>query len=97
MMQNATDIIITDHAFERGQERLGFNKIAMEMVSKLAYKWGKRRSSCKGELRMYIDEIYFRKQYANNIRIYAGCIFLFRNRALLTVYPLPYRFKNRAA
>lgn len=93
--QSETSIIeITNHAFEKGKERLNlkrepFTKMAME-----AYQNGKTHAECKGRLKRYADTLWFRYKTCNNLRFYNQVIFFFIDHKLITVYQCPREFHN---
>lgn len=96
---NKPIVIITNHAYERGKERLSLNKKAIDRLTKKAYLEGIKHVEIKGKARKYIDNIHSQKktikQYiANNIRIYGEVVFLFKNNTLITLYQLPNEFKK---
>lgn len=90
------EIVITDHAFERGKERLGLSRRAFERISLRAFVSGKKHAECKGHLKKYIDSVYFEYKTGNNIRIYGENIFIFSSNNLVTVYQLPNYLKYYA-
>lgn len=80
---------ITDHAYERAKERLSLNKAALERLAVKALEQGKKHSDTKGQLKKYIDGLWFRHRNANNVRLYGENLFLFVDNTLVTVYQLP--------
>jgi hypothetical protein len=87
--QVTTTIVITHHAYDRGKERLGFDRNALERMAMKAFVAGKLHKDCKGNLKKYIDHVYLSYRSANNIRIYGEAIYLFGFNTLLTVYNVP--------
>jgi hypothetical protein len=88
-------ITISDHAYDRGKERLGLDKSAFEKIATKAYIAGKPHKDCKGRLKTYVTSLYFQYQTANNIRIYGENIYLFKNNTLITCYQLPNEFNEQ--
>ena len=89
-------ITITDHAFSRAKERLGFDRPATERIALKAYIAGKKHSECRGQLKKYIDSLYLQYHTANNIRIHGEAIYLFTSTRLITIYTLPNQYKTIA-
>lgn len=89
-------VIITEHAYHRAKERLGFDKHAIEKIADKAFSEGIKHGKAKGRLRKYIDSIFFQYRTANNIRVYGENIFLFNGNTLITVYQLPQNLKKLA-
>jgi hypothetical protein len=87
-------ITITDHAFQRAKERMGFDRKATERIAMKAFVAGKRHTQCKGQLKKYLDTLYLQYQVANNMRVYGEAIYLFANNRLVTIYNLPNEYKS---
>jgi len=86
---------ITKHAFERGKERLGFNKKALERITNKAFQEGISHKDTKGKLHRYLTKLYFKDKFrAENIRIYGDAIFIIQKKRLITIYNLPKEFRN---
>ena len=83
------EIIISPHSKDRMKERLGMNKKSIEKHAKKAYADGLKHSETSGRLNKYITMLYFKKEIANNIRIYHHYVYVFKEGILLTVIPLP--------
>lgn len=86
-------IVITDHAFQRAKERLGFDRRAAERISLKAYVAGKKHAQCKGRLKRYLDALYLQYHNANNMRVYGEAVYLFCGNKLITIYNLPNEYK----
>jgi hypothetical protein len=87
-------IVITDHAYQRGKERIGLNAKAFETIALKAYLAGKKHANTKGELRNYISALYLQYRKANNIRVFGNHVYLFKNFTLITVVHLPNELKK---
>lgn len=87
-------IIITDHAYLRAKERLSLNKKSIDRLASSAFKSGIKQSDTKGQLKKYIDNLWFEYKTANNIRIYGEIIYFFSNNRLITLYQIPNEFKK---
>lgn len=83
-----TELIITDHAYERAKERLGWKKQALNKMAKLAFDKGVKHKETKGTLNKYIYKLWVSHKFCNNIKIYGEDIFFFSNNTLITVYRL---------
>lgn len=87
-------INITEHAFERGKERVGLNARAFQSLVVKAYVSGKKHADTKGQLKQFISGLYLQYKKANNTRIYGNHIYLFCNQTLITVYHIPNDLKS---
>lgn len=89
-------LTITEHAYERSKERLGFDRTVTDKIAHKAFNDGINHGQAKGRLGKYFDKLYFEYKTANNIRVYGENIFLFNKTTLLTVYQLPHDLKKLA-
>ena len=87
-------IIITNHAYDRGKERIGLNNTALQKQAVKAYEQGVTHSETSGNLCKFIDKIFLSHKKANNIKILGEHIFLFQNNVLITVYQVPNSLKK---
>lgn len=80
-------VIITDHAKERFEQRVGKYSIDRAVIN--AYKSGLTFNDVSNELKKYILSIanYQGKQY--KVRIYMGKAFIFMKNYFITVYHIP--------
>lgn len=79
-------IKITEHAYERGEQRFKLGRKSLERLAEKAYRLGVRRRDSCGTLRKYFDE---KRPYSNCLRIYGNYVFAFNCQTLLTCYQLP--------
>ena len=79
-------IKITNHAYERGEQRFNLRRDSLDRMANKAFKIGVRRRDSCGTLRRYFDE---KKPYSNTLRIYGDYVFAFNNHVLITCYKLP--------
>lgn len=91
-----SDIIITDHAYDKAKERFSFSKPALERVAGKAYREGITHSSSSGNLKKYITKLWFDYKKADNIKIYGEIIFFFSKNILITVYQIPHSLRKLA-
>ncbi|HLO37370.1 MAG TPA: hypothetical protein VK173_02660 [Lacibacter sp.] len=89
-------ITITEHAYDRSKERLGWDKKATNRSAMKAYVAGKQHKRLPVALKKYIDGLYLQKETCNNIRIYGEVVFLFADNRLVTLYQLPNELKPLA-
>ena len=78
-------------------ERLGLKKRTSKVNAKKALNRGIRHCETEGDLNRYITALYFNNKTANNIRIYHNNVYIFHDKTLITVYPLPERYHNAAS
>lgn len=88
---------VTDHAARRTKERLGISKRAAEKNAEKALQTGIRHCDTSGGLNRYISALYWRHQTANNVRIYCDNVYIFHDSVLITVFPLPQKYRKTAA
>lgn len=88
---------ITEHAYQRAKERLGFGRAAVDKMASKAFYDGVVHKQAKGRLKKYFDRLYFEYRTANNIRVYGENVFLFSGQTLITVYQLPNDLKKLAS
>lgn len=85
---------ITKHAMKRSKSRLGLSKDGSEKNATRALINGISHSDTAGALNKYITSLYFKHKTANNVRIYCGSVYIFCNDVLITVFPLPQKFRK---
>lgn len=85
---------VTRHAADRTHERLGIPKKATDKIAAKAFECGIRREEISGSLRRYLDHLYSQHYTANNIRIFTYYIYIFCEDTLVTVEPLPQKYRN---
>lgn len=93
-MEEKLPIIISDHAYDRGKDRLGLSRTAFQQKAIKAFKEGICHSEVAGNLKRFIDKTYLKEGNANNIRILNHFIFIFRKNILITVYQVPNNLKK---
>lgn len=85
---------LTWHGKNRIKERCGIPKRASEKQTERAFEKGITHSETAGSLRNYLDGVFLKEGTANNIRVWDGMIYIFKDKKLLTVYSLPSRFRK---
>lgn len=93
-MTGETQLIITDHAYDRMRERLGWNKKAGTRMAQKAYTDGLTHGETRGSLHRYLEKVYWSYCNANTMRIYAEALFIFNGTKLITVYALPTKYRK---
>lgn len=88
------DIQITEHAYDRMKERLGWNRKAGERMAQKAYIEGKTHGEVRGSFHRFLDGVYLSHGNANNLRVYGEALFVFSGNRLITVYALPVRYRK---
>jgi hypothetical protein len=61
-----------------------------------AFEHGACRRDFSGSFRRYLDDQYYSKAQANNMRVYAEHLWLFANTDLITVWRVPHEFISAA-
>ncbi len=80
---------VTEHAYERAKERLGWKSKVLEKMAEKAFLEGIKHKDTKGSLMRYMTKLWFKYKHCNNVRIYGENIFFFCDNKLITVYQLP--------
>ena len=89
------DIVITEHAYDRMKERLGWNRKAGQRMANKAYTEGKTHGETRVSLHRYLDSVYLSYGNANQMRIYGEALFIFSGSRLITVYALPTKYRGK--
>lgn len=96
LLNEVSSVIITDHGYVRAKERLSMNRTSFKRLAEIGFINGVKHKDTKGNLRRYIDGIWFAHRNADNVRIYGENIFLFRDNVLITVYQVPNNLRKNA-
>ena len=86
-------MIITDHGEERVRKRVGVPKGAVQAAAERAFENGIKREETSGSLRRYLDAEHH-KENANNIRVWSEKVWIFYDKRLVTVFPLPQKYRK---
>lgn len=89
-------MIITKHARQRMKQRCGTNKKATDRIAQIAFENGLKHNELTGNLKKWVDSLYFKKCTANQIRIYGDKAYLFGNDKLITVIQIPHNLVKEA-
>jgi hypothetical protein len=87
-------IIITEHAYLRGGERLGLKQCSIERLAARAYDQGIDADHCKGPVKRYVLDRLDTENNVNTIRIYGDCLYLFADNVLVMLYQLPQELRR---
>lgn len=82
-------MIVTKHAKRRMKQRCGIGKKSAERMAKIVFDKGLKHSDLTGNLKRWVDSLYFRNRTANQIRLYGDTAYIFHNDTLITVIPIP--------
>jgi len=85
---------ITRHAAKRIRERQGIPKRASQKTADKALAEGLTYEDTSGSLRRFISALYLKRGTANNIRIYCDQVYIFHDETLITVFPLPQKYRR---
>lgn len=81
---------VTKHGEDRMIQRLSTSKKNTSKEAEKALERGIRTNETTGNLRRYLDSIFFKNTHCTNIRIYNRNVFLFDTfNNLVTVFALP--------
>lgn len=82
--------MVTKHAQKRLKERCGVNKKSADRMAKKALQNGMKHSETTGNLKKWVDGLYFYNKSANNIRLYGDKAYIFHGQDLITVLQIPH-------
>lgn len=85
---------VTRHADRRIRQRVGLPRKAVEKNAQAALEHGIRHADTSGSLHRYIAALYWQNESANNTRIYNEQVYIFHDETLITVYPLPAKYRS---
>lgn len=85
---------VTDHAAKRTKERLGLPKRVTAKNADRALHEGIKHSETRGALHRYLDALYWKRETANNIRVYCNNVYIFHDEILITIFPLPQKYRK---
>ena len=88
---------VTNHAARRTKERLGLPKKLSHKNAENALRYGIRHSDTSGSLNRYISALYWKHETANNVRIYCNNVYILHGETLITIFPLPQKYRKTAA
>ncbi|WP_224364199.1 hypothetical protein [Hyalangium versicolor] len=95
-MTPASDLHISEHAFQRGRERLGLNRKATERMACRAFAAGLRHEDTFGALRQYLGMVASTRGTADNLRVHGEAVWVFCSHTLVTVLQLPHELRKAA-
>lgn len=88
-------VAITAHAKRRLKERCGVTKNSAIDMAERAFNKGISFENASADLKKYISSVYIRhEKIGDNVRIYGNMVYVFDNRTLITVYPIPGNLLN---
>ena len=64
--------------------------VSGDRIAKIAYEKGLRHSDLTGNLKKWVDSLYFRNRSANQIRLYSDKAYIFTGDKLITVIQIPH-------
>lgn len=82
---------VTRHGAKRTKDRLGLSKTVAAKNADKAFELGLRHGECKGDLKRYIDKLYFRHGSGCDYRIYNHHVYCFKghDHKLVTLMDIP--------
>lgn len=83
-------MIVTKYAKQRMKQRCGLNDKSSERLAKITYEKGLRHGNLTGNLKKWVDSLYFKNRTANQIRLYGDKAYIFQNEKLITVIQIPH-------
>lgn len=89
-------IHVTRHARMRVRQRLGRPARAVQRAAREAWLHGITIDQTAGNLRVFLDEKIERHGKGHDMRIFRGCVYVFEQEALITVYHVPAKLQLAA-
>lgn len=92
----------TKHAKKRIKERCGIQRRSADRVADIVLRKGLTREELRGNLRKYVDGVYFNSPsenelHDNQFRVYGEKIYVFSNTGfLITMFALPQQLAKLA-
>lgn len=83
-------MVVTKHAQRRMKQRCGVGKNSVKRMAKKVYDLGMTHSETTGNLKKWVDGLYFYNQTANQIRLYGDKAYIFHNQKLITIVQIPH-------
>jgi hypothetical protein len=87
---------VTEHAFQRAKQRLGWPPSATARMAQKALDCGVRHQDTAGRLRRFLDHQFLLHGHGNNTRIYGQHVFIFEGPVLITILYLPNELRRAA-
>lgn len=85
---------LTRHAADRADERINWSHDVTQKMAEKALRFGLIHSDVSGSFNRYITKLYMAHGKANNVRVYGEHVYLFCGETLLTILPLPKKYKD---
>ena len=89
-------MVVTKHAKQRMKKRCGLNEKSADRLAHIALKKGLHHKDLTGNLKKWVDGLYFKKCTANNIRLYGDKAYIFHDDKLITVLQIPHNLVKEA-
>ena len=86
-------VYVSEHAFKRAKERLGWNEKTTLRMLKKVYDLGTRDKDIKGALSLWIKERMSRYSNGEYSILYGNHLFIFQDNMLVTVLHTPTKVK----
>lgn len=89
-------MVITKHAKQRMKQRCGLNEKSADRMAQIAYEKGLKHGDLTGNLKKWVDSLYFYNRNANQIRLYGDKAYIFHDTKLITVIQIPHNLVKEA-
>ena len=87
-------IRITEHAYQKAKERLGWNKATLDRMIEKVVQEGHQHKEFSGTMQRWLNKVYLSHKTANNCRIYGEYCYILCGDTLITVYIVPRNLKK---
>lgn len=91
-----SEVNVTRHADKRIRKRNGLPRSAVEKNAANALVYGITRTESNGALHRYMDALWHKYRNGDNARVYNGSVYIFDSETLITVFPLPPKYRKTA-
>lgn len=89
-------MVVTKHAKQRMKKRCGLNEKSADRLAHIALEKGLHHKDLTGNLKKWVDKLYFYNRNANNIRLYGDKAYIFHDEKLITVLQIPHNLVKEA-
>jgi len=88
------NVALTNHAIERGKERLGLNPKALQHFADRVVVEGMPWDACQGGMRRWLEAGQYRHHKGSGTRIYGEHVFVIQDNVLVTILELPHEYRG---
>lgn len=83
---------ITNHAYVRAKERLGWKQRSLDRIFNKVLKHGLDHNDFSGQFSRYLKKKFKKETASNRLLIHGEVLYLLRDEVLITLYRLPNKY-----